>query len=132
MANQASGASRTFVICDGNRVAGYYALASGAIAVAGLPGSFKRNMPEPVPVVLLGRLAIDRAWQGRDIGRTLFRDAGMRVAQAADVIGIRGVVVHALSDNARRFYLALGFVECVHDSMILVVKLQDLRGALDT
>ena len=129
-ANQASGASRTFVIGEGDRVAGYYALASGAVTVATVPGKFRRNMPDPIPVVLLGRLAIDRAWQGRGLGRALFRDAALRVSQAADAIGIRGIVVHALSEDARKFYLALGFSECPHEPLVLVVTLQDLRTAL--
>jgi GNAT superfamily N-acetyltransferase len=80
--------------------------------------------------VLLGRLAIDRTWQGRGLGRSLFRDAAMRVLRAADAIGIRGVVVHALSDDARRFYLALGFSECPNEPLVLVVTLQDMKAAL--
>ena len=130
LANQVSGASRTFVACEGRRVAGYYALASGAVTVASVPGKFRRNMPDPIPVVLLGRLAVDRAWQGQELGRSLFRDAAMRVSHAADTIGIRGIVVHALSDAARKFYLALGFMECPGEPLILVVNLQDLRVAL--
>jgi GNAT superfamily N-acetyltransferase len=130
LANQASGASRTFVICEGSRVAGYYALASGAVTTARVPGRFKRNMPEPIPVVLLGRLAIDRAWQGQGLGRALFRDAALRVLQAADAIGIRGILVHALSEQARKFYIALGFTECPNEPLMLVVTLQDLREAL--
>ena len=130
LANQVSGASRTFVACEGRRVAGYYALASGAVTVASVPGKFRRNMPDPIPVVLLGRLAVDRAWQGQGLGRSLFRDAAMRVSHAADTIGIRGIVVHALSDDARKFYLALGFMECPGEPLILVVNLQDLRVAL--
>jgi predicted N-acetyltransferase YhbS len=128
--NQVSGASRTFVVCDETKVVGYYALASGAVKAATAPGKFRRNMPDPIPVVLLGRLAIDRTWQGRGLGRSLFRDAAMRVLQAADAIGIRGVVVHALSDDARRFYLALGFTECPNDPLVLVVTLQDMKAAL--
>jgi predicted N-acetyltransferase YhbS len=130
LANQVSGASRTFVACEGRRVAGYYALASGAVTVASVPGKFRRNMPDPIPVVLLGRLAVDRAWQGQGLGRSLFRDAAMRVSHAADTIGIRGIVVHALADDARKFYLALGFMECPGQPLILVVNLQDLRVAL--
>jgi GNAT superfamily N-acetyltransferase len=130
LANQVSGASRVFVFCEENRVVGYYALASGAVTVTSVPGKFKRNMPNPIPVVLLGRLAIDQSWQGRGIGRALFRDAALRVLQAADVIGIRGIVVHAISDDARKFYLALGFVECPNEPFILVVTLQDLQAAI--
>lgn len=129
-ANHASGASRTFVLCEGNRVVGYYALASGAISQATVPGKFRRNMPEPIPVVVLARLAIDRRQQGRGLGRAMFRDAAQRVAQAAGTIGIRGIVVHAISEDARRFYIALGFDPCPAESMTLVVALQDIRAAL--
>jgi GNAT superfamily N-acetyltransferase len=129
-ANQLSGASRTYVVSEDNRVVGYYALASGAVAIEVVPGRFRRNMPNPVPIVILGRLAVDRAWQGRGLGRGLFRDAAQRVVQAADAIGIRGILVHAISEQARKFYLALGFDECPGQPMMLVVTLADLRAAL--
>ena len=129
-ANQASGASRTFVVCDGDRVVGYYALASGGIAVQDVPGRFKRNMPDPIPVVMLARLAVDSAYQGRGLGRALFRDSARRVANAADAIGIRGVVVHAISEQAKAFYLALGFDPSPRDPTTLMVTLPDLRAAL--
>ncbi len=125
-ANQASGASRTYVVCDGASVIGYYALASGAIAQTGIPGRFRRNMPDPVPVVILARLAIDRNYQDRGLGRALFRDSVQRVAQAANVIGMRGIVVHAISEEARRFYVALGFEPCAGETMTLVVTLRDV------
>ena len=129
-ANQASGASRTYVVCDRERVIGYYALASGAIAVAGDPGRFRRNMPDPIPVAVLARRAVDRAFQGRGLGRAMFRDAARRVAAAADVIGIRGIVVHAISEEAKKLYLALGFDPCPRESMTLMVTLSDLRATL--
>jgi GNAT superfamily N-acetyltransferase len=129
-ANQASGASRTFVVCQGSEVVAYYAIASGAIAQTGVPGRFRRNMPEPIPVAVLARLAVDQRWQGRGLGRALFRDAVVRINGAADSIGIRGTVVHAISEEARRFYIALGFDPCPADSMTLVVTLTDARDAL--
>ncbi len=129
-ANQSSGASRTFVVCDGDRVVGYYALASGGIAVQDVPGRFKRNMPDPIPVVVLARLAVDSAYQGRGLGRALFRDSAQRVVYAADAIGIRGVVVHAISEQAKAFYLALGFDPSPRDPTTLMVTLPDLRAAL--
>jgi predicted N-acetyltransferase YhbS len=129
-ANQASGASRSFVVCEGNRVVGYYALASGAVDVAATPGRFRRNMPNPIPVVILGRLAIDVSQQGEGLGRALFRDAAQRVLNAADTIGIRGILVHALSQDARNFYIALGFDPSPLDPMMLMVTLADLRASL--
>lgn len=129
LANQATDASRTYVVCEEKRVVGYYALASGAIAQASVPGKFRRNMPDPTPVVVLARLAIDRTHQGRGMGRGLFRDAARRVAQAADTIGIRGIVVHAISDRARDFYIALGFEPCPAEARTLVVTLRDILGS---
>ena len=129
-ANQVSGASRTYVVCEEKRVIGYYALASGVVTMESAPGRFRRNMPNPIPVAVLARLAVDRAWQGRGIGRALFRDAALRVAHAADAIGIRGIVVHAISEEAKNFYLALGFDPSPREPMTLMVTLSDLRAAL--
>ena len=129
-ANQVSGASRTYVLCKEEHVIGYYALASGVVTVEGAPGRFRRNMPSPIPVVVLARLAVDSDWQGRGIGRALFRDAARRVAQAADVIGIRGIVVHAISEEAKKFYLTLGFDASPSEPMTLMVTLSDIRAVL--
>lgn len=129
--NQASGASRTYAVCEGKRVVGYYALASGAIEQATVPGKFRRNMPNPIPVVVLARLAVDRSQQGRGLGRAMFRDAAHRTAQAADTIGIRGIVGYAISDNARKFYIALGFDPCPAEAMTLVVTLKDIRATFE-
>jgi GNAT superfamily N-acetyltransferase len=126
--NQVSGASRTFVVADNHKAVGYYALASGAITVEASVGRFRRNMPDPIPVVILGRLAIDRSQQGRGLGRALFRDCALRVAHAADTIGIRGIVVHAISEQAKAFYLALGFDPSPAEPMTLMVTLADIRN----
>ena len=129
-ANAASGASHTYVACDGAQVVGYYALAAGAVAVTATPGRFRRNMPDPIPVIVLGRLAIDRTWAGKGLGRALFRDAGLRALQAADIIGVRGVLVDAISDDAKAFYLALGMVESPLAPMTLMMTLADLRASI--
>ncbi|OXJ22514.1 GNAT family N-acetyltransferase [Burkholderia sp. HI2714] len=128
--NHASGASRTYVVCDDQRVVAYYALASGAVDLDAAPGRFRRNMPDPVPVVVLARLAVDRVWQGHGLGRGLVRDAGLRVMQAADPIGIRGLLAHALSVEAQRFYLRVGFEPSPLDPMTVMITLGDLRAAL--
>jgi len=130
LANQASGAARTFVVCEADKVVGYYALASGAVNVAAAPGRFRRNMPDPIPVVVLARLAVDRTYQGQGLGRAMVRDAAMRVANAADAIGIRGIIVHAISDDAKAFYLALGFEPSPIEPMTLMVTLADIRKCL--
>jgi len=129
-ANQVSGATRTYVVCEGNRVVAYYALASGAVTVDSAPGRFRRNMPDPIPVAVLARLAVDGRYQGEGIGRALFRDAALRVVNAADAIGIRGIVVHAISEDAKRFYQALGFDPSPREPMMLLVTLADVRAVL--
>ncbi len=117
-------------MCDGQRVVGYYALASGVVTVETAPGRFRRNMPNPIPVAVLARLAVDNGWQGCGIGRGLFRDAVYRVLHAADSIGIRGIVVHPISEEARSFYVALGFDPSPREPMTLMVTLSDARAAL--
>jgi GNAT superfamily N-acetyltransferase len=128
--NQVSGATRTFVICVDNKVIGYYALASGAISVESALGKFRRNMPNPIPVVILARLAIDNSYQSQGLGRALFRDAALRVIHAADTIGIRGIIVHAISEEAKNFYLALGFNLSPLEPMTLMITVNNLRDCL--
>jgi GNAT superfamily N-acetyltransferase len=128
--NQTGGARRTFVVAEGSRVIAYYAVAAGGISPSAALGRFRRNMPDPIPVALLARLAIDRAWQGRGLGRAMVRDCAARIAHAGDSIGIRGIVVHAISDQARGFYLALGFEPSPLDPMLLMVTLSDVRAIL--
>jgi len=128
--NQASGASRTFVACDANNVVAYYALAASAVAPDATPGRFRRNMPDPIPVLVLARLAITRDQQGRGLGRALFQDAAHRVIHAADTIGIRGLLVHAISDEAKAFYVRLGLDPSPLDPMTLMTTVVDLKATL--
>ena len=128
--NQTSGASRTFVACEEADVLGYYALAAGGVETAAAPGRFRRNMPEPIPVVVLGRLAVDHTRKGQGLGRALFRDCVKRALHVADLIGVRSLLVHAISDEAKAFYLALGLESSPLDSMTLMASLADLRAAI--
>lgn len=128
--NQASGVTRTFVACAAGRVVAYYALASSAVACELATGRLRRNMPDPIPEVVLARLAVDRAHQGSGLGRALMRDAGQRVMNAADAIGIRGLIVHALDDLAKAFYERLGFDPSPLDPMTLMITLTDLRASV--
>ena len=128
--NATSGASHTYVATEGNVVVGYFALAAGAVDVSSTPGRFRRNMTDPIPIVVLGRLAVDRSQQGKGLGRALFRDAGQRVVQAAGIIGVRGVLVDAISDEAKAFYLALGMAISPINPMVLMATLADLRASL--
>ena len=127
--NQIQGASRTFVVCDGARVVAYYALASGAVTSQDATGRFRRNMPDPIPVVVLGRLAVDLTLHGKGFGRALVRDAGLRVIQAASAIGIRGMTVHALTNEAKAFYEKVGFEPSPLDPHLLMITLADLIDA---
>lgn len=126
--NQLSGASRTYVVCEADRVVGYYCLSSGALAVADAPGSLRRNMPDPIPMAILGRLAIHRHWQRKGLGAALLQDAVFRTAQAAHIMGIRGLLVHALSDEARAFYEHHGFSASPTQPMTLVLSLKGLSA----
>lgn len=127
-ANQVSGASRTYVVTDEEgRVAGYYCLASGALALVQAPGSVRRNMPDPIPMAILGRLAVDRGWQGQGLGAALLRDAVERTRAASNILGIRGLLVHALSDEAKAFYERYGFVASPERPMLLVMSLKGDR-----
>lgn len=130
LSNQRSGASRTFVVCEDQRVLAYYALAASAVWADMATGRLRRNMPDPIPVVVLGRLAVDQSLQGQGIGRALVRDACLRVMAAADAIGIRGMLVHALSPQARTFYERVGFEPSPLEPMTLMATLADVRAAL--
>lgn len=129
--NQEMGASRTYVIGRKGQVVGYYALANGAVTQAEATRRIQRNMPEPIPVMILGRLAIDRGLQGRGFGRALLRDAVLRTMQAAEIAGIRAVLVHAISDDAKRFYERCGFQASPVDPMTLMIALRDAARALE-
>lgn len=128
-ANQISGASRTFVVCLDSRVVAFYALASSVIASTEATGRFRRNMPDPIPVVVLARLAIDRNHQGQGLGRALFQDAARRIISASEVIGIRGLIVHAITESAKAFYLRLGMECSPIEPMMLMATLSDLKAA---
>jgi GNAT superfamily N-acetyltransferase len=119
--NEASGASRTYVVCADRKVIGYYTLAVGAVAHVQAPGRIRRNMPDPVPVMVLGRLAVDRIAQGRQIGTGLLRDAVLRTVQAAEIAGIRAILVHAISEAAKRFYENHGFVASPVDPLTVMI-----------
>lgn len=128
--NQQSGASSTYVVLDKMRVAGYYSLAAGSLARETAPGRVRRNAPDPVPVVVLGRLAIDRDYQSQGLGRALLRDAILRILQAADIIGVRAILVHALSEEAKRFYEECGFTASPLNPLTLMITLPEAIGAL--
>jgi GNAT superfamily N-acetyltransferase len=108
--NESEGASRTYVLCDRQAVIAYYCLVNGAIAQTAATGKVRRNMPDPIPVMVIGRLAVDRNWQGCGIGRALLRDAILRTLQAAEIAGIRAILVHAISKMRSSFTRSAGLL----------------------
>lgn len=128
--NEAEGASRTFVISDGPRVVGYYSLSAASIIHQDAIGKVRRNMPDPVPALLLGRLAVDRNWHGRGLGGDLLSDAVLRAVGAAELIGIRAILVHAISDAAKVFYERHGFRPSPFDTKTLMITLDEARRML--
>jgi GNAT superfamily N-acetyltransferase len=124
MNNQMSGASRTFVVVDqDNRVRGYYAMAAGAVAHQSATGSVRRNMPDPIPVMVLGRLAVDRRAQGTKLGAALLQDAVNRAIAVSHHTGVRALLVHALHQRAKQFYEHYGFCESPQHPMTLMLRL---------
>ena len=131
LANQLSGASRTFVVLDENHsVVGYYALAAGAVAHQSATGGVRRNMPDPIPVLVLGRLAVAQRAQGRNLGAALLQDAVARAMVVSENAGVRALLVHALNDNARAFYEHYGFRESPLEPMTLMLRLHGPRAAV--
>ena len=122
--NQSTGASRTFVVTDeSGQVLAYYALAAGAVSHQESPGAIRRNMPDPVPVMVLARLAVDQRLQGQQVGGALLKDALQRAVSVAQNIGVRALLVHALNDRARQFYAHYGFVPSPANPMTLMLPL---------
>lgn len=128
--NEASGASRTYVTCVEGRVVGYYALATGAVARAAATGKVRRQIPDPIPVMIIGRLAVDARHQGRGLGYGLLRDALLRTLQVATQTGIRAVLLHAMTADAKRFYQRAGFQESPVDPMTMMIAIADIEKAL--
>lgn len=123
-ANQVTGASRTFVVVgESNQVLAYYALAAGAVVHADDAGSVCRNMPDPIPVMVLGRLAVDRSCQGKQLGSALLKDAFLRTVCVSENVGIRALLVHAINDAAKQFYIRRAFQLSPVSPYTLMLKL---------
>ena len=129
MANQVSGASRTFVVADQDgRVYGYYAMAAGAVSHHMATGGVRRNMPDPIPVMVLARLAVDRRAQGIKLGGALLRDAVTRAVNVSQNTGVRALLVHALHERAKSFYEHYGFQASPVDPMALMLRLSSAKS----
>ena len=132
LANQASGSARTFVTCLDGRVVGYYALATGAVSKASAPARVAKAMPEPIPVLLLARLAVDQAMQGHGLGWRLLRDAILRTLQVAGHVGVRALLAHALDQRAADFYARYDFQPSPTDPLHMLLLLKDARALIRT
>lgn len=129
--NQLNGASRTFVVMDDTpQVVGYYALAAGAVSHGNATGSIRRNMPDPIPVLVLGRLAVAQRVKKQRLGAALLQDAVLRAMAVSENAGVRALLVHALTDDAKAFYEHYGFQPSPMDPMTLMLRLQGPKEAL--
>jgi len=128
--NEVSGASRSFVVCHNGHVIGYYALATGNVEHRDAPKKIRRNMPDPIPVIVLGRLAVDQQWQHAGLGKGLLKDAVLRSLSVSQQAGVKALLVHALSEDAKTFYKKNGFLESPLDPMTLAISLQDAAHSL--
>lgn len=128
--NQTSGASRCFVMCHDKKVTGYYCLSAGAISHEIAPKNMRRNIPELLPIILLGRLAIDKHHHNSGLGSALLRDAIIRTLSVASNTGVFAILVHAISHAAKQFYLSRGFVISPLQPMTLMMTLETARTIL--
>jgi GNAT superfamily N-acetyltransferase len=129
--NQKKHAARTYVAIRGNRIVGYYSLAYGSVSLEEAPQSVKSGLPRhPIPVILLARLAVDSTEQGRGLGAALLKDALLRTIQAAEITGLRAILVHAKDDATKRFYEKFGFEPSPIDTYHLFLRLTDILLSL--
>lgn len=125
--NHTLDASRCFVICEDNNVIGYYALATGSVDNKEAAGKIKRNMPNPIPVLVLGRLAIDKKHQGKRLGSHLLKDCLLRTLTVSEHVAFKALLVHALSEEAKEFYENYGFKTSPINFMTLFLSVSDIR-----
>lgn len=122
--------SRTYVVCEGNRVVAYFCISAGAVQRATAPGKVRRNAPDTIPISVIGRLAVSRDHAGKGLGADVLSDALRRIAIASQSIGIGAVLVHARDDAAKRFYLKCAeFIEYPADSRTLFLPIETVVAA---
>jgi GNAT superfamily N-acetyltransferase len=128
LVNQVSGGTKTHVVVEDGRVIGFYALASGAVAHSGVRGRVRRNMPDPIPAVILARMAVDEKHRGSGLGSALLQSAIETTLSAAQTIGIASLLVHAPEEDARSFYLHFDCEPSPTDPLHLILRLPDVPG----
>jgi GNAT superfamily N-acetyltransferase len=128
--NQQNETSRTYVVHRANRVVAYYSIATGSTSREDAPARVAKGLANhPVPVIVLTRLAVDTTEQGSGLGKAMLRDALARIAIAADIVGARAVLVHAIDARAAAFYRRFDFVSCPGNDLHLMLLMKDLRLA---
>jgi GNAT superfamily N-acetyltransferase len=130
--NQQANAAQTYVALSGDDIIGYHSLAVGEVSHSAAPPRLAKGLAQhPVPIMILARLAVHKHWHGKGIGAGLMKDAILRTMQAADIAGIRALIVHAKDDAARAFYTHFGFADGFSDPMHLYVLVKELRAMAD-
>ncbi len=129
--SQAEGAARTYVCCREAHIEGYYSLASASIIRANAPGRISRNMPDPIPAMLIARLAVDRRAQGRGLGGVLLRDALLRILRASELVGVRAIMVHALDGDAAAFYARYGFEKSRSEPLTMFLPIATVKLSME-
>ena len=132
LTNQKSESARTYVVHRNASVVGYYSISAGSVAFAETPARIAKGLARhPIPVILLARLAVDKDEKGTGLGKALLKDALARIAQAADIVGARAVLVHAIDEQARKFYEHFDFEPSPIHELQLMLLMKDLRKALE-
>jgi predicted GNAT family N-acyltransferase len=126
-ANQIGGASRTYVVTEDQTIIGYYCLVSGALMLNDAPAAIRRNMPDPLPMAIIGRLAVDLSCHGKGLGAGLLQDAVVRAIQANKILAVRGIIVQAISEEAKAFYQYHGFLASPTQPMTLILSLKGIE-----
>jgi GNAT superfamily N-acetyltransferase len=131
LGNQRNESARTYVVHRNHLVAGYYSISAGSVSVEEAPARISKGLARhPIPVILLARLAIDKSEKGTGLGKALLKDALLRTTRAADIVGARAVLVHAIDEAARMFYLHFGFEPSPIHELQLMLLMKDLRKSL--
>lgn len=129
--NDQADASKTYVVCEDNQVIAYYCLSTGSVSRSEATGQLRRNMPDPLPVMILGRLAVDLAWQRHGIGAALLQDALLRTIQVSEIAGVKALLVHAISDQAAEFYKKWGFYPAPVNPKTLFLSIRQAKELLE-
>jgi len=129
--NERGDASRCFVICDHNKVVGYYALSTGSVEHKETPSALKRNMPDPIPVLVLGRLAIDKNYQGQSFGKHLLKDCLLRVIAVSEHVAFKALMIHAIDEAAKEYYINFGFLESPTNDLTVYLPMKQIRKQYD-